>query len=370
MGRKIGTFIIIVVLLAILGVIGFYIFDMLTKSSKEPTVSEETEIIKPEIVLTPKQTDEYSIVISAYASTEDEEGIKEIVLPDDSKVFANEAEYKVEENGIYKFKVIANNGESKSATIEINEIVARSPNNPYVPEGFSVISDNVDNGFVIEDEYGNQYVWIPIENGKPIRTNGFDSNYEETSSTATALVNSVAKNYGFYIGRFEASEYEVNGKKTAASMNGKIPWTNISCVDAFEYANSSGQVFGYEDCNTALINSYAWDAALSWIDTKYESYSSSIDYGNYNNSIINPTGGTSKDIVCQICDLAGNVSEWTTEIYKNDKNKNKREENEKNIISKVIRGGSATLSRTAASRRGYAENLMDAYWGFRLVLYK
>ena len=368
--RKIMTYVIIAVLVAALVFIGYLTYKIIIDKPVEVENPVEEVKAKPEIVLTPKQTEDGDVIISVTTSIEDEDGIREIVLPNDSKVFSDKAEYKVEENGEYKFRVVANNGEYKSATIEIDEIEERSSKNPYVPEGFSVISDDINEGFVIEDEHGNQYVWVPVENGKPKRDTGFDTNYEENSSTATALVNSVAKYYGFYIGRFEASEYEVNGRKTAASMNGKIPWTNISSIDAVEYANSSADAFGYEDCNTALINSYAWDSTLNWIDTKYENYSSSIDYGNYNDSIINPTGGTSRDVVFQICDLAGNVSEWTTEVYKNNNNNNKQKDSEKNIISKVIRGGSATLSRTPQSRRGYAEDLRDPYWGFRLVLYK
>ena len=368
-GRKIMTFLIIVVLLFALGVVGYMIFNMIMDTPVEPETPDEIVKAKPEIVLTQEMTADGDVIISVHTSIDDEEGIKEILLPNESKVIADTAEYEVDENGEYTFKVVANNGESNTAIIEINDIVERSYNKPYIPSGFNVISDNVDDGFVIEDDYGNQYVWVPVKNGKLIRSNGFDTNYEENSSTSTALVNSVAKYYGFYIGRFEASEYETNGRKTAASIQGKIPWTNINCTDAIEFASSSGEVFGYEDCSTALISSHAWDTVLSWIDSKYENYSTSVDYGNYNNSIINPTGTTERDIVCHICDLAGNVSEWTTEIYKNSNDSNTKKD-EKIIISKVIRGGSATLSRTAASRRGYAEDLQDSYWGFRLVLYK
>ncbi len=369
MVRKIGAFLIIVILIATLVFVGFLIFNMVKDNGNdEPQVVAEDEKVKPEIVLTQEENENGEIVITVSTSVNDDNGIKEILLPDETKVVAETAKYVVEKNGEYEFKVIANNGQSNSAKIEIDSIVEKSYKNPYIPKGFSVIADDVESGFVIEDGYGNQYVWVPVENGKLTRTNVFDTNYEENSSTATALVNSAAKYYGFYIGRFEASEYEVDGRKTAASMKGKIPWTNINCLDAIDFATSSGEVFGYEDCSTALASSHAWDSVLNWIDTKYEHYSSSFEYGNYDNNMVNPTGTTSTDIVCQICDLAGNVSEWTTEIYKSTTNKSTQDG--KNIISRVIRGGSATLNRTPASRRGYAEDLLDAYWGFRLVLYK
>ena len=41
-------------------------------------------------------------------------------------------------------------------------------NQAYIPEGFKVgtssLNNNISNGLVIEDEVGNQYVWIPVEN--------------------------------------------------------------------------------------------------------------------------------------------------------------------------------------------------------------
>ena len=149
-----------------------------------------------------------------------------------------------------------------------------------------------------------------------------NGDYEETSTSATELVNSVAKYYGFYIARFEASEYEVDGEKVAASMAGKNPWTNITYLEALEYSNKSAEKFKYEDCYTTLLNSYA-----------------------------------------------GNIKEWTTEIYKKPVEKDPKSKDD-NVKYRVVRGGSANLSRTPSSYIGYPENTSDNYWGFRLVLYK
>ena len=373
MSKRITTILIIILLIIVLGIIGVIIFNMISTNKSDKNDITETTKIKPEISLSQELTDENEVIVEVITSTQDENGIKEILLPDGSKETNDKTKYTITENGEYEFTVTANNGEKSSAKIIVEDIVERKNADPYVPEGFDVISDNVDEGFVIEDNYGNQYVWIPVEGGKMTRTTVFDTNYEENNNTASALVNSVAQNYGFYIARFEASEFEFDGKKVVASMPGKIPWTNITCLDAVDYSNSSAQVFGYEDCTTALMNSYAWDTALNWIDTKYENYSSSVDYGNYNDGLVNPTGTTEKDIVCQICDMAGNVSEWTTEIYKkvaSSSSKNKSKNSNTKLISRVVRGGTAMLSRTAASRRGYAEDLLDPYWGFRMILYK
>jgi formylglycine-generating enzyme required for sulfatase activity len=200
-----------------------------------------------------------------------------------------------------------------------------------------------------------------------------NSNYQE-SNTASELVNSVAKYYGFYIARFEASSYEVNGKKVATSLSGRIPWTNVTFIEANQAANDMSVAFNYEDgIKTAIANSYAIDTTLEWINESVENYSTNTSYGNYSGTIL-PTGQTKSDIVNNICDLAGNVREWTTEIDKsatNSTSNKKTETTDANSITKrIVRGGSANLSRTASARTGNSENLSDEYWGFRVVLYK
>ena len=72
-----------------------------------------------------------------------------------------------------------------------------------------------------------------------------------------------------------------------------------------------------EDIKTNIVNSYAWDTTLAWLNKTSgdNTYSSSINHGNYGGTI-KPTGGTTQDQVNNICDMAGNVREWTSEIYK------------------------------------------------------
>lgn len=370
MGGKLSP-VIIVALLVVVVVIAILIFGIVTGKGgiTEPqpgTKVSDEEAVKPVLTLNKESEEENvnSVKIVANASTEDENGITEIVLPDKSTVKGDYATFEATENKKYSFTVNAANGESTTVSIDVTEIAEISATNPYVPAGFSVINDKVDEGFVISDESGNQYVWVPVESGRLTRSTLLDGKFEESSSSATSLVNSVAKYYGFYIGRFEASQYNLDGESVAASMAGKVPWTNITYTDAFNYASESAEKFGYEDCFTALTNSYAWDTTLEWLDKTYENYSTSTNYGNYNGTVL-PTGTTEVDTINYICDLAGNVREWTTEIYKEaDASKTS------NVKQRVIRGGSASLSRTPSSHIGYFENTTDTYWGFRLILYK
>ena len=387
---KISPIMISILILVIIAVVGFgmaIVHNYSTKGNSNDQSSSNVSEIVPELELSTdtEEENQESVTIKAVARTEDETGINCITLPDGSSVYETETEYKVTENGNYTFKVKGNNEQTSSRTIEIKNIREASASSPYIPEGFNHVEGDPENGYVIEDYYGNQFVWVPVESGKMTRNTMLEADYEESNSTASALVNSVAQNYGFYMGRYEASSVNVNGSVAAGSIAGKTPWTNVSYTEAATAASDSAKVFGYEGYQTAILNSYAWDTTLAWIDQTTENYSSNTSYGNYSGQVRN-TGETQTDMKNNLCDIAGNVREWTTEIYKNSaqtQNTNTSKKNSKNnknveneeVVSetvnyRVIRGGSANLNRTASSHTGYKENMSDGYWGFRVILYK
>ena len=365
MGGKLSP-VIIAVLVIVVVALGVLMFNII--ASDDPVVepggpttgdSESEVILNLSKEIDEKNSNKY--IITAYATTTDPDGVQEIILPDGNSVAGDVANYIVAKNGTYSFQAICVNGEFVSSEISVTEIQEVSATNPYVPAGFEVLNQNVDEGFVIEDKAGNQFVWVPVPTGKMTRNTIFSVEYEESNSTASALVNSVANNYGFYIGRFEASQYQLDGRIVASSMSGKIPWTNLTYQDANDYSVKAAEAFGYTDCDTALMNSFAWDTTLEWIDQSITNYSSVTNYGNYSGTIY-PTGTTQTDVVKNISDLAGNVREWTTEIFKGT--------NGASAIHRVVRGGSANLSRTPGSHTGYSEETSGTYWGFRLILYK
>ena len=370
MGKK--SVPIIIVLLLVLAAIGIFAYNMLTSGSKVEPVKTDNEVevqsnAEP-VVSLEKNVPEGKVVseveILVTVTTVDDTGSIEITLPNGESVTGDSTQYRVTENGEYEFIATTDTGESGSNKIQVTEITAVSSDNPYIPEGFTVVEglDNIDEGFTIEDSFGNQFVWIPVKNGKLTREQSFSTEYEESNSTASALVNSVAKNYGFYMGRYEASEYSEGEEVCAATRFRQIPLTNYTYQDAYNAAINAKNVFGYTDCSTTLVNSYAWDTALQWIDQDVTSYSSSINYGNYSGTIV-PTGTTESDVAKNIYDMAGNVREWTTEVFKDKKAQG-------TTISRVIRGGSAVIERTAKSHIGYPESKSDPYWGFRVIIYK
>lgn len=374
--------VVIIVLLVVLVAIGALIINVLTGGKTSILEKEENSEQSPKIEasLNTKDPDQDSVIISVVASTEDKDGIESITLPNGTTVNGSSKEYTVTENGSYEFVATGVNGKKMSTKVKVSNIKEISADSPYIPEGFEYVGGEVEEGYVISDQSGNQFVWIPVPTGILTRNTMLNSDFEESNSTSSELVNSVAKYYGFYIARFEASSYENGSTKAATSMVGKIPWTNVSYVDAYQASLDMAKAFNYPDgVKTAILNSYAWDTALEWINKTTENYSTSTSFGNYSGTIL-PTGQTESDIVNNICDLAGNVREWTTEIDKavevasnTSKNKNKNTvvaADENAATKRVIRGGSANLSRTAGAHTGYSESISDGYWGFRVILYK
>ena len=345
---------------------------------------DETKVAVPEIILSsyPEEETEGSVEISIDAKIEGEENeIVSITTPDGKTTgYSSGKTFKVDDNGEYVFTVTASNGQSATKSITIDNISKISADNPYIPEGFEhVEGTEVDTGFVIEYKDGNQYVWVPVESGSPIREAPSDS-YLEDDYTASGLTNSVAKYYGFYIAKYEASKGSVAGMNVAKSVSGEIPWASMDYEVAYDSARNTAVAYNYIGVKTALMNSYAWDTTLNWLNQSVTNYSSSRTYGNYSNQILE-TGATETDIVNGIADMSGNLREWTTEIYDQEyipsdgENEVKpddttEEDEEEKIEYRVVRGGSATMDKIASSRIGEPVYLQDNYWGFRTVLYK
>ncbi|MBR2290147.1 MAG: SUMF1/EgtB/PvdO family nonheme iron enzyme [Clostridia bacterium] len=350
------------------------------KTGTGTTNVQEMEAPVLNLAAYPVEETEGTVEISIMATIKEGSEIVSVTTPDGkTSGYTPNRTYTVSENGLYEFTVKASNGKETTEVINIQNIITISADNPYIPDGFTHIDGTtVDTGFVIEDKGGNQYVWIPVESGNPDRTPPSDK-YLEDDATASALKNSVAKYYGFYIARYEASKETVSGIVVAKSIKGVIPWSNVTYDDAYSAARNTATAYNYIGVKTALANSYAWDTTLDWIDKSVTNYSTSRNYGNYTNQILE-TGTTEADIVNQIADMSGNVREWTTEKYDEEiiDNTSSNTTNTTNTTAttnsdlsyRVVRGGSATMDKIAFSRIGERTDLKDNYWGFRTVLYK
>ena len=250
------------------------------------------------------------------------------------------------------------------------EIQDDEGNTVVIPGGFHLDADSgtsVEEGIVIEDGNGNQFVWIPtgtynvtteveritepdIQDGKltneltrrqwattantvqpptPISgdsvASGYYGNYyygegdsRSVASTQIAAFKASASpksesnldgNGGFYIGRYEQGTGNV-------CKAGVAPYTNITRDTAKSQAEAMYR--GNSDVISELISSYAWDTALNFIcQTNSAGYTlattTSSSYGNIGTKNKQNTGAYSADNYSNIYDLLGNYFEWTTE---------------------------------------------------------
>ncbi len=284
-----------------------------------------------------------------------------------------------------------------------------------VPGAFKVVAgETVEDGIVIEDANGNQFVWIPVSNidgnndgkgtglitknnGEKVeitlgryefnRSNGnstlrqsganrssediiIDSFYTESTSEPRTnggvgakdldeFVTSVGKNHGYYLARYEASfasgetpngTYGTDGVGITNIMTNQKPaikptkqndgtvhtnnsttsikvgdlWrcitqedSTIVCKNMYSSGNESNYV------KSDLVNSYAWDTAIVYIQAMGHNNYANANRETNNNTELKNTGDTG-DEVCHIYDMAGNLMEWITEysIYTNDTIKN------------------------------------------------
>ena len=255
-----------------------------------------------------------------------------------------------------------------------------------VPAGFRIKVDDttnnaatVDKGIVIIDSNQNEFVWIPVgkiytdeakteanaktinlnrytfdENGNPTAQNDaaipstWDANLKfqelstSTSGNTTAkdiekFKKSVETNRGYYIGRYEARK---NSSGAITEVGTDNVWNNITQPNAATQARNMYD--NTKPFTSDLMNSYAWDTATLFLqtcgtNTKY-SRKNSVNTGSL------ATTGTNnqetKDVQCNVYDMASNTVEWTTET------------SSYSSIPSVGRGGSFNNSGNYTSIRG------------------
>lgn len=288
-------------------------------------------------------------------------------------------------------------------------------NEIVVPAGFKVTEDatNVTEGIVIEDKEGNQFVWIPVgivytradkSESKTITLGRYDfaedgtpSVYAGTYTEDTAqnhnseygnaiakdidaFKSSANKNHGYYIGRYEAGVTGYDASSiTTMNSNADVNWTGYKALDGNDLklvCKLDQQVWNYVTQNKAselsqniytsstftsdLINSYAWDTAIVFI----QEFSEDRDYSmqtSLQNTLVKTgkaTDGKNNDVRCNIYDMAGNTLEWTTETYSYSDR------------PCVHRGGNVLNSNCYASYRGNSIMTYAASnYSFRPLLY-
>ena len=237
---------------------------------------------------------------------------------------------------------------------------------------------HITDGIVIEDEsagnQGSQFVWVPVgeiytskehteESKKTITfgryswsgstgtvkqsaevgggfekevsiTSGGSYNYTEKLQNSESknvkakdiveFCTSVTTNGGYYIGRYEAGDSSATQERTGSSgtstegtlvcKKGQYVYNWILQKDA---SAKCQEMYTGKSFTSDLVNSYAWDTAIEFIQQCGTEYDAST-YASLNKSTKFGKTGENKDQYRNINDMSGNARECTTEAYSND----------------------------------------------------
>ena len=236
-----------------------------------------------------------------------------------------------------------------------------SYSDPIIPKGFAPVNegdatwgseDGYQKGLVIEDEIGNQFVWIPVD-GTTVKFErvewgtGYYEKDECEETVPTEISTSITNNGGFYIARYEAGKPQdgtlaTDGSVKPVSQQGATVWNEIAWSDngtnddtnpgngavtvaRSMYPDTPDSEYG---AVSTLIYGAQWDTALKFIgayegDAEYAT--NSAGKGNYSGTNgADDIASTSEPAECgaregfkqkNIYDMAGNVDEWTMEKY-------------------------------------------------------
>ena len=144
------------------------------------------------------------------------------------------------------------------------------------------------------------------------------SSENTTARNLAEFISTTLANGGYYIARFEASG-------TASKITSKYNQTVLGNITQPNAAKVAREMYGEVKENNELVyasdlvNSYAWDTAIIFIQT-YSTETDASSYASQNKSTSFANTGKSNDKYCNIFDMSGNADEWTTEYSTNSDN--------------------------------------------------
>ena len=250
-----------------------------------------------------------------------------------------------------------------------------------IPAGFAVSKvegeNTVEDGLVIIDSKGNEFVWIPVASEDEYKRN---LDYEDSDVSKNAYSDTnylpagikyvdsstteeqkekeiVLKAGGFYISRYEAGNEKNGNINILVSKKGATVWNKISQEECKKISKT---FINTENVKSALCSGIQWDVTMSFIDGKNDGKGNIFNVKEVNKKrhtdSLATSGQNEYDRVCNIYDLEGNCWEYVAEKSLKDTN-----------YQFVCRGGSYGDSAASHcfnnSGSGYDDN------SFRFVLY-
>ena len=233
---------------------------------------------------------------------------------------------------------------------ETNSGTGEEITNPYIPEGYShVEGTTLENGYVVEDKLGNQYVWVEVPKTEEVyKTAGLNvqqfteqdytniyndlktycsnvriytqndnfGSEEVTGLTETEyntqkmkMLKSIYKNGGFYVGRYETgttTNRTSSGDTTQTPVikRNVYPYYNVTVAQAQELSSRfTSELEGY---TSSLMFDLQWNLILKYLNesggTVDEIRNNSTEWGNYQSS----------SFVITNTDAKYNSSNWTS----------------------------------------------------------
>lgn len=276
-----------------------------------------------------------------------------------------------------------------------------------IPDGFYYVGGSKETGMVISDNpsdekkgvnytcVGNQFVWIPVEDySKFVRgvynsvtgkmdgmlimsaePYGYALDWEKIEYEA--MCNSVEKNKGFYIGRFEAGDGDVTKARTGdtlahtvvskknAYVYNYVAWGSSNIDPGIRNAAYLAQNMykGSKTVVSTLCYGVQWDAIMNFVSDQDHDIKESASWGSGGNVWELKCGENEKNKAKNIYDLAGGVYEWTMEVPAHNTTK---------TTSRTLRGveyNNGQYDISASGRMGWQAYYSALAFGFRVALY-
>ena len=292
------------------------------------------------------------------------------------------------------------NGENDSSSDNLGDNSSEEEQNPNIasyieggvpiPVGFKYITGEKDTGVVVQNEAdGSEFVWVPVmttiapyglgatgfmepyvsigpvgRDDLPtylnIMNNILGTTYTNSDeflitlqNDFNAMADSVNKNKGFYVGRYETSLYE----RKARSVKGELSATaEESSANTWYGLYSYQKAYSTDSVQGSMIWGSQYNAMMTWMGNEANKEA------NSKKNTDRRTGTKETDKINNVYDLRGNSIEWTLEV---------RIYSESEGGYRVPRGGSYHNSTSKPSHHygTFPSGGTHKYMGSRLALY-